>query len=130
MTEDGPDLIFGKNDRQALRLFGPDDIRQGVKFLLQDFPVEEEDGAEGLALGGGGDVAFDSQMGEEGDDFGRAQVFGVAFVMEEDEAFDPIHIGFFGADGIVFEADGVAKLIEEFGRVFRRVIHRRSGWLF
>jgi len=130
LTEDGPDLIFGKNDRQALRLFGPDDIRQGVKFLLQDFPVEEEDGAEGLALGGGGDVAFDSQMGEEGDDFGRAQVFGVAFVMEEDEAFDPIHIGFFGADGIVFEADGVAKLIEEFGRVFRRVIHRRSGWLF
>ena len=32
----------------------------------------------------------------------------MAHVMEVDAAFDPVGIGFFGADGVVFEADGVA----------------------
>jgi hypothetical protein len=34
----------------------------------------------------------------------------------EDEAFNPIHIGLLGADGVMFEVDGLTHLVEEFFR--------------
>jgi hypothetical protein len=34
--------------------------------------------------------------------------------VEEDKAFDPIDVGFFGSNRIVLETDGVADLVEEF----------------
>jgi hypothetical protein len=46
--------------------------------------------------------------------FRRAHFNGMAFVVEKDERRDPIHVGLFGAVGIVFGADGVAHLIEKF----------------
>jgi len=39
-------------------------------------------------------------------------------IMEEDIAFDPIFVGLFGAVGVVFEANGIRDLIEEFARGF------------
>jgi len=53
-------------------------------------------------------VLVHGQVGQEGLDFGRAHVFGMAFVVEQDEALDPVHVGFFGADRIVLDADGIA----------------------
>ena len=38
----------------------------GAKVDFQDVFVEEEQGAKGLVLGGGGHVAFDGQVGEGG----------------------------------------------------------------
>jgi hypothetical protein len=39
--------------------------------------------------------------------------------MKEDVAFEPVLAGFFGAVGVVFGADGIAHLIEQFtGRGF------------
>ena len=39
--------------------------------------------------------------------------------MKEDEAFDPVGVGFFGADGIALETYDVANAIQEsFGTVF------------
>ena len=46
--------------------------------------------------------------------FGSTHFGGVADAVEVDVAFDPIGIGFFGADGVVFEADGVAHPVEQF----------------
>lgn len=84
--------------------------------------VEEEDSGEGLILGGGGDILFDGEVGDEGLDFGGAHVFGVVFVVEEDVAFDPVFVGLFGAVGVVFETDGVGDLVEEFaGRLWLHV---------
>jgi hypothetical protein len=43
------------------------------------------------------------------------------FVVEQDKAFDPVHIGLFGANAVVFEPDFMADLIEEFrlvGHIF------------
>ena len=34
--------------------------------------------------------------------------------VEEDVSFDPLQVGLFGAEGIVFEVEGVADLIKEF----------------
>jgi hypothetical protein len=76
--------------------------------------IEEEEGTEGLVLGGGGDVFFDGEVGEEGFDFGDAHVSGVPFVMEEDVAAYPLDVGLFGLVGVVFKSEGVADLVEEF----------------
>lgn len=78
---------------------------------MQDFAVKEEEGAEGLVLGRGGDVAGDGEVSEELFDFTGAHLVGMAFVVVEDEAFDPVGIRFFGADGVMFEADGGADLV-------------------
>jgi hypothetical protein len=45
----------------------------------------------------------------------------MAFMVEKDEAFDPVNVSFFGAAGVVLEAKDVANLIEQ----FRRVRHGR-----
>jgi len=39
---------------------------------------------------------------------------GLLFFMEEDEAADPIDVGFFGAIGVVFCAEGIGELVEQF----------------
>jgi hypothetical protein len=80
--------------------------------------IEEEDGVEGLVLGGGGDIAFNCEVGEEGFDFGDTHFVGVTFVVEEDEAANPLNVGFFCPIGVVFEANGIADLVKEL-----------SGWV-
>jgi len=56
---------------------------------------------------------------EKGSDVRVAHLSWVTFTVEEDEAFDPAGVGFFGADGIALETDGVANAIQEsFGTVF------------
>ena len=51
-------------------------------------------------------------MGEKGFDFRRAHLARMTLAVEENETFDPIDVGFFGADGVVLESDGVSYLVE------------------
>jgi hypothetical protein len=75
---------------------------------MPGFPgTDRQDG-----VSGGGDVPFDSQVGDESLYFLGAHVFGVSLVVEEYVALDPILICFFGAGGVMFDADGIADLIE------------------
>jgi len=76
--------------------------------------VEEEDGGEGLILCRGGDVFFNGEVGDECLDLWHAHVFGVAFAVVEDVAFDPVFVGLFGAVGVVFGADGSGDEVHEF----------------
>ena len=86
---------------------GTDDVGGDFDLDIEYVAVEEEDGTESLLLGGCGDIFFNGKMGEEGLDLFDSHVFGVSFVVEEDVAFDPFLVGLFGAEGVVFEADGV-----------------------
>lgn len=43
-------------------------------------------------------------------------LLGMPFVVEDDESLDPLHIGFFGTDRIVFAAGNVPYLIQKFLR--------------
>ena len=80
---------------------------------MEDFTVEEENGAKSLVLGGGGNMALGCQVHEEGLDFRSAHVVRVAFdirraqsrILEEDIAAHPIEVGFFGAKGVVPQVD-------------------------
>jgi len=65
-------------------------------------------GEEGLILGRGGDLLMDGQVGEERFDFGDTHLLGMAFVVEEDEAFDPANVGLLGAVGIVFATQRIS----------------------
>jgi hypothetical protein len=92
--------------------WGAGGLDGGVEGAVEDLAVEEEEGAEGLVLGGGGDVVIDGEVGEEGLDLGGAHIGGVFFAVKEDEAYDPVDVGLFGAEGVVFEAEFVSHLIE------------------
>ena len=50
------DLLAGEHGRQALGPFGADGSDGKVQILLKHFAVEEEQGIEGLVLGGSRDV--------------------------------------------------------------------------
>jgi hypothetical protein len=53
-------------------------------------------------------------VGEECLDFRGAHVIRIAFLMKKDVAAYPNDIGFFGAVGVVFEAQNVTSLVKEF----------------
>jgi len=76
--------------------------------------VNRYEGGTGLILGRGGDPLVYCQVGEKRFNFGDAHVPGVAFVVEEDEAFDPVDVGLFSADGVVFEAQRIPDLVQQF----------------
>jgi hypothetical protein len=53
-------------------------------------------------------------VGEESLDLRGAHLTGVAFVVEEDEAGDPVHVGVFGVDGVVFLLQDSAHVVKQF----------------
>lgn len=57
-------------------------------------------------------------MSEASFDFSTAHSSGMAFVVKEDIAFDPVNIGSLGADGAMFEPGDLTDLIQEFLRAF------------
>ena len=112
-ADDAQRFALGEDRRQAFRLAGTNCVDR-PDFLLQNLALEEKQRTEGLILGGGRDVAVNSQVGNESLDFGAAHFFRVAFVVEEDEALDPVQIGVFRADGIVLRLKRFACQVEEF----------------
>jgi len=52
-------------------------------------------------------------MGQEGFDCPAAHLLGVAFVVEQNVAFDPVYMSLFGANGIVFEPNDVTSTSSE-----------------
>jgi len=63
--DDAADLFAREDDRQVRGAAGAGWL-DCAEVLLEDFAVEEEDGGEGLVLGGGGDIFLDGQVSEEG----------------------------------------------------------------
>src|SRR5262249_51626856 len=68
----------------------------------------KEQGAQGLVLRGGRHLALNSQGGQERGDLGGAHLGWVALAVEEDVAFDPVHVGFLGAPAVVAVSSGGA----------------------
>jgi hypothetical protein len=58
------------------------------------------------------------QVGEKRVGFGRVHLCGMALLMEQEEAFDPLNVGLFGAVGIVLAADSIGNLAEQFTGAF------------
>jgi hypothetical protein len=124
-VQEAADLVPGEDGGEALGPFGRGE-EDGVHLFGEDFAVEEEKGAEGLVLGGGGDVPLHGQVGQEGLDLGGAHLGGVAFAVEEEEAAHPIYVGLFGAVGIMLELKEFPELIQKFLRHGELLVKRDS----
>lgn len=86
--------------RRALRAFHSVQV---WKRLFEDMPVQKQESMQGAVLGGGGDLLVEGKVGEQSADFGGPHVFGVAFVVKEDKAFDPTERGDFRVVAHMFE---------------------------
>ena len=53
------------------------------------------------------------EMGKELPELFGSHISGMTFVMKQDEALDPLHVGFFGADTLMFRADDLPPLIQK-----------------
>ena len=90
-------FLTGKDRGETLRALRAFNIVQVWKRLFEDVPVQKQEGIQGAVLGGGGDLLVECQVREKGADFGGSHVFGVAFMVKQDKAFDPTEIGDFRA---------------------------------
>jgi hypothetical protein len=84
--------------------------------MAEDALVEEHQGIHGLVLGGGSDVSMHREVGQERLDFGFSgeEAFARPHGVETDEAYDPLHIGSFGVNGVVVQTEHLSHFIEEF----------------
>lgn len=119
MFEDVLDFGFGEDDGQAFVFLGAQGLDAG-ELNVEDLSIEEEDGLHRHVLGAGGDVVDDGEVRQEGCDVIGAQVARMAVgalgrLVEMDVAGDPVDVGLFGAVGVVFGAQDVAHLVEQFG---------------
>ena len=88
-VEQPADLIAREDEREVPRPPGADRGAEAFELAAGHVAVREEEGRQGLVLRGGGDPPAHGEVGEEGDDLGRAHLPGVAFPAEEDEAARP-----------------------------------------
>src|SRR3712207_6080183 len=70
---------------------------QGGHLQAEHTPVEEDEGAEGLVLGGGRDPALHREVVQEGGRLWCAHFPGVTAIVKPDEATDPVEVRFFGS---------------------------------
>jgi hypothetical protein len=113
--QQGEDFLLGKHDGEAGGAFGAHEMEGRIQLFAQDVAEEEDQRVHGLVLGGGGNLFADGEVGEKSGDLRFGQPFGREGGMEGEESADPIHIGLFGADGIMPEADAGAEAIEQDG---------------
>lgn len=129
--EDAPRFFFGEHGGDAFGFIGADGVEAALDFNFQDVPIEEQDRAESLVLGGGREALFFCEAGLKGFNLRKSNVFGVegsgaalqVGVKEVDVFLNPKYVGFSGALGIMLEADGVTHLVEEFSSLGRLGVH-------
>ncbi len=113
LGENGARLCRGENDGEFGGAANPFDTGDKIKLSIKHLLVKEKQSAKGLILGGGGDAAIDGEVTEEGGNLRFAQLLGVAFAMEEDEATNPIEVSYLCADAVVFDAQMPTDTIEQ-----------------
>src|ERR1700693_377572 len=120
MVEDFTHFIASEDNGQARRPFSSLDSLQPTDFLPEDFLVEKKQRTQGLVLGGRCNVPIASKMSKKFCHFCFRHVARMPFVMEPNEALDPIDIALLGPDAEMLSSNDVANLIEQFGFVLTR----------
>jgi hypothetical protein len=96
-SEPRRDLVPGQDNRQSRRLFGAPAVVQLADVMLENLLIQKQPGAEGLALGGGGNAPCESERREQLLHCQGPHVAGMPFAVQQDEAFDPAQRGVFSA---------------------------------
>ena len=87
--------------RQPAWAPGGNDVVQPRQLNLQDHFVQKQDGRLRLPLGRRGNMPVHCQVSQEGCHFCRTEFAGMALAVKDDEAPDPVRVGFLGADRVV-----------------------------
>jgi hypothetical protein len=111
--EHGARFGFGQYGGQALRAAGAQGLDGLGDLLPENGMEEEENGTEGLVLGGSGDLAIDGEVIEVGFDFGFSHAARVLEIVEAQEAPDPAQVSFLGSVGIVFTQERTAYFFDQ-----------------
>lgn len=62
VAQNGLDFGFGEHHRQTFGLFGTHGSDGAIKFQMQNFTIEKNDGIESLVLSGGGNIFVNRQV--------------------------------------------------------------------
>ena len=120
------DLGMCENHRQPTGLLGPGDIVKPGHIALEHIPIEKKQRAERLILRGSGDIAVDRKMGQKLLDFGFPHLDGMPLAVEQDKAPNPVDIGLFSANAVVFRSNGCPNPVEQ----ARFLFHGCSPFLY
>jgi hypothetical protein len=122
--------LDGVEMRGQVRPPGPNDLVEPWQVLFEHVAVQEEQGAQSLVLGGGGDIRLDSQRAEERGDLEGPHLGGMALAVEQDVAANPRDVSLFGAATVMSGPDGLAHAVEQprwSGRGWTAFSHHQRG---
>lgn len=94
---------------------GPGNVCQPAQPAQRTFEhmvVEEEQGAQGLVVGGSGNPTLDGKVGQEFDHLGFGHLGGVTFTVVQDKTLGSPDVDLLGAIAEAFQSEHVADLIE------------------
>jgi len=81
---------------------------------VQNVPVQKDDGVEGLALRGGGDLPLGGEVGQKSFDVLGLELVGMGLAAgEPDIAENSLAVGLFGAVGVVMVSEDLPHLVHE-----------------
>ncbi len=108
-----PHLAAGQDDWHPARPLGAHEPLEQADVALQDVPVQEDQGAQGLGLCRGADALLHREVRQERVELLLPHVGGVADPVEEDVAPDPVHVGLLGSLAVVARPNRLANPVEE-----------------
>jgi hypothetical protein len=111
-AQDGARLVGGKDYRDFRRTGDALDLVHEIELSFEHLRVKKEQGAEGLILSGGSDVALDGKVCKKCADFVFGHIAGVAFSVKKNETANPIDVRLFGADAVMLDAQMSADAVE------------------
>ena len=103
-------FVHRQHHRQATLAPRMTDLSKPGQLLAQHLAIEEEQGGQGLAVGGRCDRAIIGQVREKRLHIGAAQLGRMTKPMKADESLDPVDVHLFGAWALVQKAQPLAKL--------------------
>jgi hypothetical protein len=104
----------GQHRRHVCGFSGTDGLDGPVERLSEHLAGEAQQGAEGLVLGGGGDLLLHGEVRQKRLDVCASHVFGMACAVEEHIPLDPGDRRVLRMPRIVHESNGGAHVVEPF----------------
>ena len=114
--EDGADLLARHDDGEPLRALRAYEVVEPGQLDAEHVAVQEQQGTQGLVLRGRRNLVADRERRQEFGDLGRAHLRRMAFAVEEDVPFGPVHIRLLGTTAEMASPHGVMNSVEEAGR--------------
>ena len=111
--QEPPHLVAAQDHGQTGGPPRPHEAFQPGDLEAQRLPVQEQQRRERLVLGGGRDVTFDGEVGQERVDLDVAHFPRMSPAVEEDEAPDPADVGILGARRVVPRSQRRAHEVEQ-----------------